>query len=96
MSSPEAQSAIDRLISDVEAHMETSEPGSEEYEALLSQYERLNKLRLDNNPKPKPVDRNTLVTVGGYLLGTVFIMFYEHAHVIVSKAWNDRVKPKVE
>ena len=92
MSKPENQKALDHLIDDVTEHMDACGPGTEEYEQLLKQLERLMKLKQQD--KPKPISRDTMLLVGGNILGILIVVAYEHTHVVTSKAFGNILKPK--
>lgn len=82
----------DRLIERVTEDMDMYGPGSDEYQLLLGQLERLEELRLKN--KPKPISRDTLLTVGGNLAGVLIMVAYEQHHVVTSKAVGLFIRPK--
>ena len=83
---------LDELITDTIHMMKLIGPTHEEYPQLLSELERLTKLR--EQEKPKKVDPNTLWTVGGTIAGTALIILFETRHVMTSKAFGSFVKPK--
>jgi hypothetical protein len=78
--------ALEATIIELELDMKTKDGDSEEYATMLNRLERLHKLKEKNTPKG--INPDTLVIVGGNLLGIVIIVWFEHAHVIVSKALN--------
>lgn len=87
-------SNIDRLIDDVESQMLLADPTTEEYQTLLM---RLNSLSALKAKKPeKNLDVNTLVIVGGNLLGIIAILAYESRHIVTSKAMGFIIKPKLK
>lgn len=94
MSKPENQDALDSLIGRVIDDMEMIGPTHEEYPQLLSQLERLTKLR--HGDKPKPVSRDTWALIGANILGILIITNYEQAHVVTSKAFGNIMKPKMQ
>lgn len=88
----ERAEALDVLITETTHTMKLIGPTHEEYPQLLSELERLTKLR--ELEKPKQVSRDTLWTVGGTLAGTALIILFETRHVMTSKAFGSFVKPK--
>lgn len=82
-SSDEAQS-LDKTIQTLEDDMRSLSGDSEEYATCLNRLERLYKLKEKHSKSG--IDLNTLVLVGGNLLGIVIIVVYEHGHVIGSRA----------
>lgn len=94
MSKQENQEALDSLITRVVEDMEMYGPGSEEYNTLLSQYERLVRLKAEN--KPQRISRDTMLIVGGNIVGILIVVIYEHSHVVTSKAFGNILKPKVD
>lgn len=75
---------IDILINDATDRLRTIEIDTPEYESNLKYLERLCALR---EPK-KAIDPNTMLLVGGNILGVLIIVTYEHAHVITSKSFG--------
>ena len=94
MSKPENQDALDSLIERVTDDMEMIGPTHEEYPQLLTQLERLTKLR--HGDKPKPISRDTLALIAANLLGILIVVNYEQAHVVTSKAFGNIMKPKMQ
>lgn len=76
--------ALERTILELEKDMQTRDGDSEEYATMLNRLERLYKLKEKN--APKRVSPDTLIVVGGNLVGILIIVAYEHGHVITSKA----------
>lgn len=79
------------LIARVLTAMEDQEPASKEYNDLLRVYERLTAV---SKPKRQPVSMNTVMTVGGQLVGVFLIIAYEQKHVWTSKASS--MLPKIK
>lgn len=77
---------LDRTITQLLADMQTISGDSEEYPKMMNQLERLHKLKATN--ARKSLDPNTLILVGGNLLGILVIVLHERASVITSKAIN--------
>lgn len=73
------QESIDKVL----VEMEHVNPGTDDYDTLLANLERL--LRLQNEEKNSRVSPDTIAIVAGNLLGIVIVVGYEHAHVIVSR-----------
>lgn len=76
--------ALEAVILALESDMQTRDGDSEEYATMLNRLERLHKLK--EKTSPKGINPDTLILVGGNLLGILIIVSYEHAHVIASKA----------
>ena len=74
------ESELDRVL----IRLKTEMPDSEDYIKTLSLVERLNEM-LDKET-PDVVSKNTLLVVGGNLLGILLILKHEHLNVITSKA----------
>lgn len=74
--------------------LEGLEPGSDEYLAILSRVEDLNRM-LPKREK-KAVDVNTIISVGATLLlaGGVFFEEQIKDHIIRSKLWS-WIRPKI-
>jgi hypothetical protein len=78
------QTELDKTIADLEAQMRTYDPDSEAYGTLVNRLERLVKLQERN--ASKRISPDTLLIVGGNILGIVIIVAHERANVITSKA----------
>ena len=74
------ESELDRVL----VRLKTEMPNSEEYTQMLSLVERLNEM-LDKET-PDVVSKNTMLIVGGNLLGIVLILKHEYLNPITSKA----------
>jgi hypothetical protein len=83
--SDEAQS-LDQTIQMLEDDMRSMSGDSEEYATCLNRLERLYKLKEKHSKRGFNPD--TLLIVGGNLLGIIIIVAYEHSHVIGSKAMS--------
>lgn len=77
------KSGIELEIDKLEEKLQSTEIGTEEYEKILTALERLNKLKEN---KFKGIDPNTMLLVGGNILGIIIILGYEKTGVIASKA----------
>lgn len=75
---------LDTPIAAVLAEIEQYGPDSEEYPKLISYLERLTRLKAET--RPKGVSPDTYVTTAGTLFSVLIIVWYEHAHVLTSKA----------
>lgn len=82
---------LQALIDDVVYRMNEVTVASDDYPKLLTQLERLNKLKAETS-RP-PISRDTLVMVGGNVLIAFGMIAYEHAHVITSKALGRMSSP---
>jgi len=74
--------AMNRVLDD----MDLADPNSEEYSELMSQLERLSKLR--THERPGRISPDTVVIVAGNILGILIIVAYEHSHAMTSKAFG--------
>ena len=74
------ESELDRVL----VRLRTEMPNSEDYTKALSLVERLHDM-LDKDD-PEVVSKNTLLVVGGNLLGIILILKHEHLNPITSKA----------
>lgn len=86
------ESTLDRRIDQALLTLSDHPVGSEEYVKTLEMIERLHKLKELN--APKPVSRDTIVTVGANLLGILMIIMYESENVIRSKALGFIIRPR--
>lgn len=82
------KSQLDRAIDDLFAQMAIVDGDSEEYATMVTQMDTLYKLKeVDANVETKSrISKDTLVIVGGNLLGIIMIVGHERAHVIGTKA----------
>lgn len=78
---PELLKAIDIVL----LELNTTDPETEEYTALLTKLERLHKMRIVTPDARKPVSPDALIAAGASLAGILIVVSYEHAHVIASK-----------
>lgn len=72
--------AVNRAIRSLSMY----ETDSEEYRKALDALVQLHKMKEDE--RPKPVSRDTLVTVGANILGILMIIRHEHVNVVTSRA----------
>lgn len=63
-----------------------------EYDRIVTQLERLYKLK--EMEKPQRVSPDTWALIGANLLGIALIMTHEFTHPITTKALNFAIKPK--
>ena len=82
------ESELDRALT----RLKTEMPNSEDYTKMLSLVERLHEL-LDKET-PDVVSKNTLLIVGGNLLGIILILKHENLNVITSRAINFVLRPR--
>lgn len=82
---------LEETIAAVYEEMKQWDPYSEEYQESLESLERLEKLKAGEGRKR--ISSDTLVQVGGNLLGIFIIVAYERGHVMVSKAKDYIFKP---
>jgi hypothetical protein len=71
--------AIDRLFDDLQTH----DPETDKYAAIVTQLEKLYTLRC--NSKPATVSKDTLYIVGGNIVVALIIVSFEKTHVITTK-----------
>lgn len=81
-----SHAALDATITELMNDMKTHDGDSEEYATMLNRLERLQKLKEKNTPRRFTPD--TLLIVGGNLVGILIIVMYEHKNVITSKAMS--------
>ena len=65
---------------------------SPEYPTMITYLERLKEAK--TKTRRAPVNRDTLVIVGGNLLGILLIVAYEQKHVMTSKGFGQILRPK--
>lgn len=75
---------LDLTIKSLEDEMLTRDGDSEDYATMLNRLERLYKLKEKHSSRR--VSPDTLILVGGNILGIIIIVGYEHSHVIATKA----------
>jgi len=75
---------LETVIGLVTEALHEATPGTDEYNKILDQLDRLNKIA--STRKSEPVSKNALIAVGGNLVGIVAILQHERLHVISSKA----------
>lgn len=81
---PKHQRALESELDRVLIRLKTEMPNSEDYTKTLSLVERLHEMLDEENPDV--VSKNTLLIVGGNLLGIIMILKHENLNVITSKA----------
>jgi hypothetical protein len=86
------KSVYDEPIETVLAEMRDEGPESERYPKLIVQLERLSEMKAA--AKKFRVNGDTLLIVGGNLLGILIIVAYEQYHPMTSKAKDYVMKPK--
>jgi hypothetical protein len=64
-----------------------------EYKSLMDNLERLNDMKTKSQSHSR-ISLDTLVIVGGNLLGIILIIAYEQKHVITSKSLNQLIRPR--
>jgi hypothetical protein len=77
------ESVLDEPITEILDKMKHYGPDNEEYPHLVDNLERLNKLK--QKERRFKFSPDTMLIVGGNLLGILIIVAYEQKHVIVSK-----------
>lgn len=66
--------------------LDEMEPGSDEYNTLVTTIKTLSEVKSENSEAGLSVD--TAVTVGANLAGILLILHHERAHVIATKAYT--------
>lgn len=81
---------LEDAITRIHAELTNVETGSDDYQRLLLQLERLHAL------KPEQAERrvtpDAIVAVVGNIIGVLIIVGYEREHVLTSKAMNYLMK----
>lgn len=80
------------LLRVVEQKMLTLEPGTEEYNELLSTYVSISGA---DAKAIRSIDPNTVLIVVGNLIGILALLAFEQSHVLTSKATGFIMKPKL-
>lgn len=86
------QSKLDEPIDKVLSEMTEFGPETGEYEKLLGNLERLQKMRKEENPLIPSGD--AIVTAAGSLLGILLIVKFERFNVLTSKATGMLLRSK--
>lgn len=86
---PTLQEQIDTTLLEMKSHSSDSD----EFDTLLNQLERLYKLQ--TTEKSDKVSKDTLLIVGGNLLGIMMILNFERLNVVTSKALSFVLKSKI-
>ncbi len=74
--------------------MTNTQPGTDDYQKLMDQLEKLDKMGAGD--RRNPVKWDTVLIVAGGIFSTAMLMIYEQKHVISnSKAWNERPRPEM-
>lgn len=87
------ETQFDGEIERVLFELNGEEMGTDGYSKRLVYLERLVELR--QKTIPEPVSRDTYIVVAGGILQVILIVFAEHNHVMVSKAFSLLQKPKI-
>jgi hypothetical protein len=82
---------LDDLIADIQNEMKTMSWIHEDYTTRLTVLERLYELKAKD--RPPRISHDTLLTVGGQLLGILVIVGYERSHVMMSKGLSLLKRP---
>lgn len=77
-------SLLDLAIDTVLKQMDDLTPDSDEYAKMVTQLEKLHKMKTEGSPKP--VSRDVWVTTSANLVGIVLIIAHERIAVITTKA----------
>lgn len=87
------QSKLEEEINSVLEEMSVLDKDSEEYETMLGNLETLYKAK--SYEKPSGISADTLLIVGGNLVGIYLILNYEKLNIISSKAIGFVLKGRV-
>ncbi len=86
-------SIFDVEIARIVEHMATCDPEEQQYKLMIKHLEKLETLKAGTRrEKIKP---DTLLIVGGNLLGILIIVAYEHNHAVLTKALSFIKSPKI-
>lgn len=86
------RSILDDSIDRVLEHMKGENPGTEDYEALLADLERLVKLRSEE--QSKRVSPDTMAIVAANIFSVLVVVGYEQGHVVISRGLNFLLRTK--
>lgn len=86
------KTGLEKAIEELHIEMNSVTADTEQYSQMADQLVKLYKLR--EFDAPKKVSPDTLVLVGGNLLGIALIVGHERAHVVTSKALSFVLKLK--
>lgn len=86
------KTGLEKAIEELHIEMNSVTADTEQYSKMADQLVKLYKLREFDSPKK--VSPDTLVLVGGNLLGIALIVGHERAHVVTSKALSFVLKLK--
>lgn len=78
------RSNLDREIDDVISGLRDLDEGTEEYEIVLENLEKLHKIK--NLEKSNKISPDTIAVVVGNLVGILVILNYERTEIVASKA----------
>lgn len=88
-----SESKLDEQIDTILEHMSQCDPSTEKYSSMLSDLERL--VRLKKEEKVNRVSPDTLAIVVGNLVGILVIVGAEYRHVIGSRATGFVLRPNL-
>lgn len=91
--SREKTTPVDREIDAVLQEMQKIGVYHDDYPTMMKHLDQLYDLR--EKSKPKVVSRDTLLVVGGNLLGVLLIVASERSHVMMSKGLGQLIRPKL-
>lgn len=83
------QDAFDRALRKLDEH----EVGSDEYNAVLEEVNKLHKMLVED--RPDQVSMDTAAVIAANILGILLIIRHEHVNVIASKAMERVLRPKI-
>ena len=86
-----SESALDEQIDKILEHMSQCDPSTEKYSGMLTDLERL--IRLKKEEKINRVSPDTLAIVAGNLIGILIIVAYEQKHVVTSRGVGFVMRP---
>lgn len=84
---------LDLAINETFDRMKLHDQESKEYAAIVDQLGKLLKLK-EETEKPKRIDPNVALQVGGSIAGILLILHYERVNVVATKALGFVLKAK--
>jgi len=88
---PKVESPVELELGSLFRELKHNAVDSKEYATILDHIVTLHGLRKDE--RSEGVSKNTLVTVGGNLLGIFMIIKHEHVNVVTSRAISLLMRP---
>ena len=90
------RTALEKRIDENIESLKEHKPESLEYKAIAANLSTLMELKkLDNTKTRDKISPNTIISAAASLGGIALVLFWEHAHVVTSKALGFVFKPKI-